>query len=77
MEPTGELAMVYFRPYLSPATRIVAEVSSDLLFWQAGSDVVSESVIWQTVEGEWVQARDLFPYDGATSRFIRLRVEAD
>ena len=77
VEPTGELAMVYFRPYLSPATRIVAEVSSDLLFWQAGSDVVSESVIWQTVEGEWVQARDLFPYDGATSRFIRLRVEAD
>ena len=77
LTPTGELALVYFRPYLSAATRVIPEVSSDLLFWEAGPESVSESVIWPTAEGEWVQAEDLFPYDGVTPRFIRLRVEAN
>ena len=77
LTPTGELALVYFRPYLSAATRVVPEVSSDLLFWEAGPESVSESVIWTDAEGEWVQAEDLYPYDGVTPRFIRLRVEAN
>ena len=75
--PGGVLTMVYFRPYLSEAIRVVPEVSTDLLFWEAGPEVVSESVIWSTAEGEWIQAQDLFSFDGVTPRFMRLRVEAN
>ena len=75
--PGGVLTMVYFRPYLSEAIRVVPEVSTDLLFWEAGPEVVSESVIWSTPEGEWIQAQDLFSFDGVTPRFMRLRVEAN
>ena len=69
--------MVYFLPYLSDQYRIVPEVSSDLLLWQSGSGHVEESVIWTMPDGKWIQAQDLFPYDGTTSRFMRLRVESD
>ena len=77
LTPTGENAMVYFLPYLSDQYRIVPEVSSDLLLWQSGSGHVEESVIWTMPDGKWIQAQDLFPYDGTTSRFMRLRVESD
>ena len=70
----GALSMVYLRPYLSDDYRIVPEVSSDLVVWESGRAFVSESVLNSTAEGEWVQAEDLFPVDGVTPRFIRLRV---
>ena len=70
----GALSMVYLRPYLSDDYRIVPEVSSDLLVWESGRALVSESVLSSTEDGEWVRAEDLFPADGVTPRFIRLRV---
>ncbi len=70
----GSVGTVSLRPYLSDDYRIVPEVSSDLVVWESGRAFVSESVLNSTEEGEWVQAEDLFPVDGVTPRFIRLRV---
>ena len=72
----GALSMVYLRPYLSDDYRIVPEVSSDLVVWESGRALVSESVLSSTEDGEWVRAEDLFPADGVTPRFIRLRVSS-
>ena len=74
--PGGELSLVYFRSYLSEDYQVVPEVSSDLVSWQSGPAFVSEIVLTATDQGEWIQASDLFAYDGVTPRFIRLRVDS-
>ena len=74
--PGGELSLVYFRSYLSEDYQVVPEVSSDLVSWQSGPALVSEIVLTATDQGEWIQASDLFAYDGVTPRFIRLRVDS-
>ncbi len=74
--PGGELSLVYFRPYLAKDYQVIPEVSSDLVSWQSGPALVSETVMSAMDQGEWIQADDLFAYDGITPRFIRLRVDS-
>ncbi len=73
--PGGVLSMVYFRRYLPERIKVIPEASSGLVSWESGPGAVSETVISANDEGEWIRASDLFPYDGVTPRFMRLRVE--
>ncbi len=78
LKPTveeGVLALTYFRPYFDHgAIRVIPEVSSDLLLWQDGPGIVSETVLASMADGEFVRAVDLSPLSNFVSRFLRLRV---
>jgi hypothetical protein len=72
----GALSLTYFRRYLAEGITVTPEVSSDLLFWQAGPASISETILGSTVDGEFILVEDLFGQDGMTPRFLRLRVDA-
>jgi hypothetical protein len=71
----GALSLTYFRRYLAEGITVTPEVSSDLLFWQAGPASISETILGSTVDGEFILVEDLFGQDGMTPRFLRLRVD--
>ncbi len=76
LAPGGSLSLTYFRSYVEEdSVRVITEVSSDLENWLAGPVHVSESVLSSSVDGEIIQAVDLFEPDRHTPRFMRLRVE--